>query len=67
MNTISTDGLALIDDGEHKPSLWMPRFDREVTEQGILRHPVESIYSLCNVTENGAYLRHECKRPAIPS
>ena len=59
MNTIPTDGLALIDDGEHKPSLWMPRFDREVTEQGILRHPVESIYSLCDVTETGAYLRHE--------
>ena len=59
MNTISTDALALIDDGEHKPSLWMPRFDREVTEQGILRHPVESIYSVCDVTENGAYLRHE--------
>ncbi len=59
MNTISTDGLELIDDGEHKPSLWMPRFDREVTEQGILRHPVESIYSVCNVTESGAYLSHE--------
>lgn len=59
MNTISTDGLELIDDGEHKPSLWMPRFDREVTKQGILRHPVESIYSVCGVTENGAYLSHE--------
>jgi serine/threonine-protein kinase HipA len=59
MNTISTDGLELIDDGEHKPSLWMPRFDREVTEQGILRHPLESIYSVCGVTENGAYLSHE--------
>lgn len=59
MNTISTDGLALIDDGEHKPSLWMPRFDREVTEQGVRRHPVESIYSVCGVTENGAYLAHE--------
>ncbi|GLK88530.1 toxin HipA [Pseudomonas turukhanskensis] len=59
MNTISTDGLELIDDGKHRPSLWMPRFDREVTEQGIVRHPVESIYSLCNVTENGAFLGHE--------
>lgn len=59
MNTISTDGLELIDDGEHKPSLWMPRFDREVTEQGIRRHPVESIYSVCNVIENGAFLNHE--------
>lgn len=59
MNTISPDGLALMDDGEHKPSLWMPRFDREVTEQGILRLPVESIYSVCDVTENGAFLGHE--------
>ncbi|SHL15711.1 serine/threonine-protein kinase HipA [Pseudomonas punonensis] len=59
MNTISNEGLALIDNGEHKPSLWMPRFDREVTEQGILRHPVESIYSVCGITENGAYLAHE--------
>ncbi|MEN0105266.1 MAG: HipA domain-containing protein [Pseudomonas sp.] len=59
MNTISTDGLALMDDGEHKPSLWMPRFDREVGAQGIVRRPVESIYSLCDVTENGAFLGHE--------
>lgn len=59
MNTISTDGLELIDDGESRPSLWMPRFDREITEKGILRHPVESIYSVCNVTENGAFLGHE--------
>ncbi len=59
MNTISLDGLELIDDGKHKPSLWMPRFDREVTEQGVVRHPVESIYSVCGVTENGAFLGHE--------
>lgn len=59
MNTISPDGLALVDDGEHKPSLWMPRFDRKVSEHGILRYPVESIYSLCGVTENGAFLGHE--------
>ncbi|MDU0686162.1 HipA domain-containing protein [Pseudomonas aeruginosa] len=59
MNTISTDGLELVDDGESRPSLWMPRFDREVTERGILRHPVESIYSVCNVTEHGAFLGHE--------
>ncbi|CDF85729.1 hipa-like c-terminal domain protein [Pseudomonas knackmussii B13] len=59
MNTISTNGLELIDDGEHRPSLWMPRFDREVTPHGILRHPIESIYSVCGVTENGAFLGHE--------
>lgn len=59
MDTISNQGLALIDDGEHKPSLWMPRFDREVTAEGVLRYPVESIYSVCGISENGAYLAHE--------
>lgn len=59
MNTISMEGLSLVDDPEHKPSLWMPRFDREVTDQGVLFNPVESIYSVCNVSENGAFLGHE--------
>jgi serine/threonine-protein kinase HipA len=41
------------------PAYGCPRFDREVAEQGLLRHPVESIYSVCDVTENGTYLSHE--------
>lgn len=59
MHTIEPDGLALIDEANHRPSLWMPRFDRAVTPQGVLRLPVESIYSVCGVAEYGAYLSHE--------
>lgn len=59
MNTISTQGMALEDDGEHNPSLWMPRFDRQITAQGIERHAVESIYSICGNTEPGSFMRHE--------
>lgn len=59
LNTISTLGMALEDDGEHNPSLWMPRFDRRITEQGIERRAVESIYSICGNTEPGSFMRHE--------
>lgn len=59
METISTQGMALEDDGEHNPSLWMPRFDRRITEHGIQRHAVESIYSICGNAEPGSFMRHE--------
>ena len=59
LHTIAPDGLTLMDEAEHRPSLWMPRFDRAVTSQGVLRLPVESIYSVCGVAEYGAFLSHE--------
>lgn len=50
---------ALERDGEIKPSLWLPRFDRRVTEQGLERVAVESLYSLAGVTTMGASMRHQ--------
>jgi serine/threonine-protein kinase HipA len=56
IETISVDGLAL-EEGS-KPSLWMKRFDRNVTPQGVERIAVESIYSLAGVTIPGSYMSH---------
>lgn len=56
MDTIAEEGLAL-EEG-NKPSLWMHRFDREVSAAGVGRTAVESMYSLCGVTEPGSYMSH---------
>ncbi|RON51052.1 HipA domain-containing protein [Pseudomonas frederiksbergensis] len=56
IETIAADGLAL--EEATKPSLWMKRFDREVTDQGVERLAVESIYSLAGVTVPGSYMNH---------
>lgn len=56
LDTVAADGLAL--EQGRKPSLWMRRFDREVTPSGVNRVAVESLYSLAGVTEPGAYMRH---------
>ncbi|HWT70355.1 MAG TPA: HipA domain-containing protein [Pseudomonas sp.] len=56
IETVSEQGLAL--EEETKPSLWMQRFDRRVTEQGIERFAVESIYSLAGVTIPGSAMNH---------
>jgi serine/threonine-protein kinase HipA len=56
IETIAVEGLAL--EEANKPSLWMQRFDRRVTEQGIERLAVESIYSLAGVTTPGSYMNH---------
>ncbi|BAP42536.1 HipA domain-containing protein [Pseudomonas sp. StFLB209] len=42
----------------NKPSLWMRRFDRQVTRQGVERLAVESIYSLAGVTVPGSAMEH---------
>lgn len=36
----------------------MHRFDREVTERGVERRAVESIYSLAGITQGGASMQH---------
>lgn len=56
MDTIAADGLAL-EEG-NKPSLWMHRFDREISSAGVGRTAVESMYSLSGVTEAGSYMLH---------
>lgn len=40
-------------------ALFVPRFDRVVTERGVLRLGVESVYSVLGVVEAGAALRWE--------
>ncbi|WDY60583.1 type II toxin-antitoxin system HipA family toxin [Pseudomonas sp. PSKL.D1] len=57
LNTVSTDGLVL--EEAEKPSLWMPRFDRRITQGEVERIPIESIYSVCGNTVPGSKMNHE--------
>ncbi|GFM51801.1 phosphatidylinositol kinase [Pseudomonas cichorii] len=56
LNTVPQDGLALHEG--RKPSLWMKRFDREISPEGVKRSAVESIYSLAGVSEPGFQMSH---------
>lgn len=56
LDTVAVEGLAL-EEGR-KPSLWMHRFDREVSAAGVDRTAVESMYSLAGVVEAGSYMVH---------
>lgn len=56
IETVAAEGLAL--EEAEKPSLWMHRFDRRVTERGVERLAVESIYSMANVLIPGAEMSH---------
>jgi serine/threonine-protein kinase HipA len=56
IDTVATEDMAL--EEANKPSLWMKRFDRRITEQGVERLAVESIYSLAGVTLPGSRMDH---------
>jgi serine/threonine-protein kinase HipA len=56
IETVAEQGLAL--EEATKPSLWMQRFDRKVTPQGVERFAVESIYSLAQITTPGSPMDH---------
>lgn len=56
IETIEAQSLAL--EEATKPSLWMKRFDRRVTDQRIERLAVESVYSLANITTPGSAMDH---------
>ena len=56
IETVAAEGLAL--EEANRPSLWMQRFDRNVTGQGVERFAVESMYSLAGVTIPGSYMDH---------
>ncbi|MGE8145990.1 HipA domain-containing protein [Pseudomonas frederiksbergensis] len=56
IETVAVEGLAL--EEATRPSLWMQRFDRRVTPQGVERFAVESIYSLAQVTTPGSPMNH---------
>jgi len=56
IETVATEDLTL--EEANKPSLWMRRFDRRVTAQGVERLAVESIYSLAGVAVPGSRMSH---------
>lgn len=56
IETIAAEGLAL--EEANKPSLWMQRFDRRVSDGEVSRLAVESIYSLAQVTTPGSAMNH---------
>lgn len=56
IETVAASGLAL--EEASKPSVWMQRFDRSVTAQGVERYAVESIYSLGGITVPGSAMGH---------
>jgi len=44
--------------GVSRPSLWLPRFDRQIMSAGINRAGLESLYSLAGSVEPGAKISH---------
>ncbi|WP_322618058.1 type II toxin-antitoxin system HipA family toxin [Pseudomonas sp. BIC9C] len=55
-DTIAAEGLAY--EAAQMPSIWMQRFDRNITHGGVERIAVESMYSLCGVSNRGGFLNH---------
>jgi len=74
IDTIAADGLT--HEAAKMPSIWMQRFDRTVTPDGVERIAVESMYSLCGVSNRGGFFESfrcrgsasenmDCCRPRI--
>ncbi len=56
VDTITAEGLAY--EAAKIPSIWMQRFDRKVSAEGVERIAVESMYSLCGARDRGGFLNH---------
>lgn len=56
IDTIAAEGLAY--EAAKIPSIWMQRFDRKVSPEGVERIAVESMYSLCGARDRGGFLNH---------
>lgn len=56
VDTISAEGLSY--EAAKVPSVWMQRFDRKVSPGGIERIAVESMYSLCGITQSVIRMEH---------
>jgi serine/threonine-protein kinase HipA len=56
IDTIAADGLT--HEAVKMPSIWMQRFDRKVSTEGVERIAVESMYSLCGARNRGVFLNH---------
>lgn len=56
IDTVASDDIGL-EEGS-KPSLWLRRFDRRISTQGVERLAIESVYSLAGVTTPGSRMDH---------
>lgn len=56
IDTIAAEGLAY--EAAKIPGIWMQRFDRKVSTEGVERIAVESMYSLCGAKDRGGFLNH---------
>ena len=56
--SLQSIGNTCLREKDEQFSLWMPRFDRETTQNGVVRHGVESVYSLMGSIGDGAALNH---------
>lgn len=56
IDTIAAEGLAY--EAAKIPCIWMQRFDRKASPEGVERIAVESMYSLCDVSDRGSCLSH---------
>lgn len=56
MDTMDVGKMRLIE-GEHYPSLWLPRFDVDFIDGQLTHYGLESVYSILNKGP-GAYLNH---------
>lgn len=65
VETISLEGMTLLE-GEHGPSLWLPRFDVARENGREVRLGVESVYSLMGALP-GSSLKHEDVLPKLQS
>lgn len=63
-DTININQMKLLE-GEHYPSLWLPRFDVAIFDDKTERYALESVYSLLQ-RGAGSYLNHgDCVRQLI--
>ncbi|CNF54688.1 type II toxin-antitoxin system HipA family toxin [Yersinia mollaretii] len=56
INTINTEKMKLLE-GEHYPSLWLPRFDIDFIESKRVQYGLESVYSVMDAA-SGSHLNH---------
>lgn len=64
LDTIATNNMRLLE-GEHYPSLWLPRFDVHFNGRYHERYGLESVYSILGKSP-GSYLNHfECLHELI--
>jgi serine/threonine-protein kinase HipA len=56
--TVNSISGARIDENKGQLALWLPRFDRAVKAGDVVRHGVESVYSMMGKSGDGSALNH---------